>query len=203
VPPEGDIGAVVLAAGASRRFGEENKLLATIDGRSLLERVIEALAGGGVAQTVVVTGWDREAVEGVVAKRDVHLAHNAAWEAGMGGSIGVGIAASGPAIAGALVVPGDMPLLTTGVVAALLAAFEQCGRDRVVYPVTTSGAQRNPVLWPRRFFADLQALPPAAGAKALLAQLPASDRVALPVDDEGAFFDIDTPTDLAAVRGRG
>lgn len=201
--PDGDIAAVVLAAGSSRRFGEENKLLASIDGHTLVARVVGALLDGGVGQLIVVTGWDRVGVERALAGGKPRLAHNAGWDAGMGSSIGVGIAALNPLPAAAFIVPGDMPLLTPAVVAALITAFNDGGRDRVVYPATHAGEQRNPVLWPRRFFADLQKLAPAEGAKPLLMRLPATDRIAIEFGDERAFVDVDTPIELAAARSRG
>lgn len=202
MPLEPKVGAVVLAAGASRRFGENNKLLAEIDGRTLIARVLGAIAGAGVAQVVVVTGWDPEGVLSAVRGHDVRLEHNAGWDAGMGGSIGVGIAALDSLVSGALIVPGDMPLLTSGLVATLIETFAQAGHERVVYPTTAAGEQRNPVLWPRRFFAALQALDPAEGAKPLLRQLPGSDRLALAIDDEGVFLDVDTQAELDLARGR-
>lgn len=202
MPAEPTIGAVVLAAGASRRFGEANKLLAKIGGRALIAHVLSILADAGVAQMVVVTGWDADGISNAVRGHDVRLVHNAGWDAGMGGSVGVGIATLDPAMSGALIVPGDMPLLTAGLVATLIEAFAREGQQRVVYPTTSAGGQRNPVLWPRRFFAALQTLEPSEGAKPLLKQLPASDRLALAVDDEGVFLDIDTQAELDKARRR-
>ncbi len=63
MPADGSIAAVVLAAGASQRFGKDNKLLARIDGGTLIERVVNALAIGGATDIVVVTGHDRAGVE--------------------------------------------------------------------------------------------------------------------------------------------
>ncbi len=119
----------------------------------------------------------------------------------MGGSIAGGIAALDAAIVGAMIVPGDMPRLTARVVSSLIETFERTGRDRVVYPTTATGAQRNPVLWPRRFFAALKTLPPGDGAKALLWQLSAADRVAVAIDDDEVFLDVDTAAELDAARG--
>jgi molybdenum cofactor cytidylyltransferase len=198
VPAEGSIAAVVLAAGASRRFGEDNKLLARIDGRPLVDRVVTSLATGGVTGIVVVTGHDRGALEAALRRRPVSFVHNGSWEAGMGSSIAAGVAALDENAAGVFIVPGDVPLLSPQLVAALIAAFEASKRDRIIYPTTPSGEQRNPVLWPRRHFGALLALPPAAGAKALL-QLVATECVAVPAD-EAALSDVDTEAELEAAR---
>lgn len=193
---DGGIAAVVLAAGASQRFGDDNKLLARIDGRTLIERVVNALAIGGAADIVVVTGHDRTAVETALRGRPVRFAHNANWETGMGSSIGAGIAALDESAAGAFIVPGDVPLLSAQLVASLIGAF--ASTERIVYPATRAGEQRNPVLWPRRHFGALLALPRSTGAKALL-QLVASDCLAVAADD-AVLSDVDTPADLEAAR---
>jgi molybdenum cofactor cytidylyltransferase len=198
VPAEGRIAAVVLAAGASRRFGEDNKLLACIDGRPLVDRVVASLATGGVTDIFVVTGHDRAALEAALRGRPVSFVHNASWESGMGSSIAAGLAAIDATAAGAFIVPGDMPLLSPQLVAALISAFEASMHDRIIYPATPSGEQRNPVLWPHRHFGALLALPPDSGAKALL-QLVATECVAVPAD-EAALSDVDTAAELEAAR---
>jgi molybdenum cofactor cytidylyltransferase len=195
--PEGDIAAVVLAAGASRRFGESNKLLADIDGRTLLDRVVEAVSAAGVADVVVVTGWDRAAVEAALAGQRVRLVHNARWEEGMGSSIAAGVAALNVDTSGVVIVPADLPLLTPQAIATLVEAFRAADCNRIVFPTTTGGEQRNPVLWPRAHFGALLSLPPEKGAKALL-QLIAAQCRPVPVDDV-LLSDVDTSADLAAI----
>lgn len=199
VPAERNIVAVVLAAGASHRFGEANKLLARFDGRSLIERVIDALAAGGLKRPLVVTGWDRDGVASNLTGRDVQLVHNPGWEAGMGSSIGIGVGALGGEVAAALIVPGDMPLLDAQLVKTIISTFGDVGGERVVYPGRRSGEERSVVLWPRRFFAALQALEPQSGARSLLQSLAPSERVLVPVADETALIDVDTADDLRAL----
>jgi molybdenum cofactor cytidylyltransferase len=197
VPAEGGIAAVLLAAGASRRFGKDNKLLAHIDGRTLLERIVNALAIAGIADIVVVTGHDRAAVEEALRSRPVRFVHNARWESGMGSSIAAGVAALDADAIGSFIVPGDVGLLPPGLVSDLVKAFQERKHDCIVYP-TAGGEQRNPVLWPRRHFGALLALPPDKGAKALL-QLVASECVPVAAD-AAAISDIDTPAELEAAR---
>jgi molybdenum cofactor cytidylyltransferase len=196
------LGAVVLAAGASRRFGPDNKLLADMGGEPLVRRVVKVAASCGISHVVVVTGHDRHAVE--QSLRDVpavRFASNPNWELGMGSSIAIGVSALAEAVEGAFIVPGDMGLLSPALLDQLAAAFDEEGRESIVVPVTTEGAQRNPILWPRRYFSALTALDGAEGGKSVLASLAASWR-ALTVADETEFADVDTPSDLALVRKR-
>ncbi len=149
---------------------------------------------------VVVLGWDRTAVETALGSRQVRIVPNPRWDDGMGTSIAAGIAALDAAPHAAFIVPGDMGLLTPQDVAKLIDASATAGGDRIVFPTTRTGEQRNPVLWPRRYFGALLALPPQAGAKALL-QLVATECLPVPID-EAALTDIDTPAELELARER-
>jgi len=198
VQAEVRIAAVVLAAGASRRFGAANKLLAPIGGETLIARTVDTLREAGVEDITVVTGWDRSAIEVALDGRCVCCVHNGEWERGMGGSIAAGIAAVNADASAAFIVPGDMALLTRVSVRRLIDAFREDGCGRIIVPTTRSGEQRNPVLWPRRHFGALKALPPTAGAKALLQAL--GDECRRVAIDDGELADIDTEADLAAAR---
>ncbi|MDX1400906.1 MAG: nucleotidyltransferase family protein [Kiloniellales bacterium] len=193
------LGAVVLAAGASERFGGDNKLLATIDGEPLIRRVVRTVLDSGVAELVVVCGYEEdrimEAVEGLAVRR----ACNRDWRLGMGTSVAAGIAALRPDLEGAFVVPGDMPYLTRSLLVRLASAFNENGRSAPVFPVTASGDQRNPVLWPRQYYPRLTALSGDQGGKQLLLQL-ASSAVAVPANHDGELVDLDEIDDLLAVR---
>jgi molybdenum cofactor cytidylyltransferase len=82
-----------------------------------------------------------------------------------------------------------------------VATFNESRGALIVYPTTLAGEQRNPVLWPRRFFSLLASLNGPGGAKRLLATSIDSQKP-VPVVDEGAFADIDTPADLETARSK-
>jgi molybdenum cofactor cytidylyltransferase len=196
----GGLSAIVLAAGASERFGAGNKLLAEIGGEALIRRVVRGCLDGAIAEAVVVTGCDEAQIAAALQGLPVRcLIHNAAWRSGMGTSIASGIAAFGPDIEGAFVVPGDMPHLTASLLLRLAASFEAGKRRAVVFPADASGEQRNPVLWPRRLFPDLMRLSGRGGAKDLL-RAHRAESIAVAVDDPALLDDVDTQEDLEAAR---
>ena len=195
-----EVGAVLLGAGASTRYGAENKLAAEIGGRPLARIVADTLAACGLSEIIVVTGADTEEVKRALAGLPARFAHNARWQSGMGSSIAAGVSALSSNIAGTFIVPGDMPLLTVSLLRGLAAEFERNGGTKIVYPTTPQGEQRNPVLWPREFFPDLKALSGREGAKALLKSL--SDRCIALACDPDALVDVDTPADLREVSER-
>lgn len=195
--------AVVLAAGAGSRFGSD-KLLAPLAGRPILDHVLDAVRGAGLAETVVVLGEDADAVERVIAWGGERLVRNPEPGRGLSSSLRVGF----EAIAGssdleaAFVVLGDQPLLDRAVLRALLAAEIPVGRAFVV-PRYVGGGGANPVLVLR---AGWRLVEQAAGDRGLGPILAARPDLVTHVDLGGTNPDVDTPADLAelgwAVRVR-
>lgn len=196
-PDEPRVAAVILAAGRASRMGS-NKLVAELDGVPIVRRTALAALGSRARPVVVVTGHEAEAVRAALADLPVAIAHNPGYADGMSTSLRAGIAAAGDVDA-ALVCLGDMPRLAAHHLDAVIAA--QQGDDTIVVP-TYERKRGNPVLWPRRYFAEIAALTGDVGARALL-ERHADHVVYLPVDDPAILVDVDTPAALAALRGQG
>lgn len=184
--------ALILAAGAGRRFGG-GKLLSDLGGVPLIRRVAEAVAGVGFAEVLVVTGADDEALRAALSGLPLRIIHAPDWAEGMAATLRSGIAALAPDAKGACVFLGDMPLVPVDLCARLVEAAERAGyaaRPRF------EGKPGHPVAFTRAAFADLIALTGDQGATALLRARP--DTVAYcDTADSGALLDIDTPDDLA------
>jgi molybdenum cofactor cytidylyltransferase len=190
------MGAVLLAAGSSARFGAENKLLAEISDRPLIRLVAETICQvHDISEIVVVTGYDRLAIERALDDLQLNSAHNPDWAKGIGSSIAVGVSALDSVVDGGFIIPGDMPLMRPALLERLIEEFV-AHEAPIVVPVTTSDEQRNPVLWPRRFFGLLTALSGTEGGKRSLQAL-APWQTTVRVSDDRVFADIDTTGDLA------
>jgi molybdenum cofactor cytidylyltransferase len=193
----GALGAILLAAGSSERFGSGNKLLAEIGGQPMVRVVADAVAGAGcIPEVVVVTGHDAPAIEAALHGLKLRFVFNEDWRDGMGGSIARGVASLTPELAGVAIVPGDMPFLTPSLLARLVTRFNEGNEELIIFPTTPSGEQRNPVIWPRQFFSLLQGLRGRQGAKRLLTDLGSSCSAGL-IEDERVLRDIDTIVDLS------
>lgn len=190
---------MLLAAGSSQRFGGGNKLLAEVAGRPLICWTAAAFAASRASELVVVTGPEPDVIEAALAALPVRFVHNPDHLTGMGGSVAIGVSALGTDCNGVLICPGDMPAITPALVDALIATFEATGSHRIVRPVLPDGRPGNPVLWPPRFFPRLTQLRGPAGGRTLLAEL--TDEVDhLPLQNDAASLDIDTPEDLERYR---
>jgi molybdenum cofactor cytidylyltransferase len=192
------VGAVVLAAGLSRRLGNANKLLADYDGAPLISRAVDAVLGSKARPIVVVTGYEAARVREALTGREVAFVHNSGYEEGLARSVGTGIRALAGAVDAAVICLGDMPLVKSEHIDALIDAFDPLNHRSICVPVhgTTRG---NPVLWPARHFAELERLSGDVGARTLLG-LHADDVLHVEVGDEGVTIDVDTPEMLAALQ---
>jgi molybdenum cofactor cytidylyltransferase len=190
---------VVLAAGASRRFGSP-KLLAPLEGRPVLQRTLDAVAAAvGRLDIVVVLGNDAELVESAIAWRSERRVVNPRPQDGLSSSLRIGLdaAAEDPDADAVLVVLGDQPLLRPDVARAVVDAARATGRA-IVRPRYAEDDAPNPVLVRRGAWALAAGLEGDRGLGPLLAARP--DLVEeVPVT--GANPDVDTPADLARLRG--
>jgi molybdenum cofactor cytidylyltransferase len=192
--------AVVLAAGASRRFGSP-KLLAPLEGRPLLQHTLDSVASAGLGAVVVVLGDGARAVERAIAWRSERRTVNPRPQDGLSSSLRVGMdaAAEDPEVDAVLVVLGDQPSLRPDVVRAILAAAEATDRPFVRVRYADDEAP-NPVLVRRAAWALVAGLDGDRGLGPLLARRP---DLVTEVPVPGRNPDVDTPADLAGLAHSG
>ncbi len=204
VPPVPSVAAVVLAAGASSRMAPRNKLLlADAAGVAMAAHVARACSRSRADLVVVVTGNEAARVEQAVraAVPDGRCRFVAApdYAMGLSASLRAGLAALPETVTAALVCLGDMPLVSAEVLDGLIGAYDPA-EERVIVVPAWRGKRGNPVLWDRRFFAEMAALTGDTGARGLLRTH--ADLVSeVEVDSEAVLRDFDTPESLAGVFG--
>ena len=187
--------AVVLAAGGSSRMEGPNKLLLPLGSGTVLDGVLGAAAAGAFHELVVVTGRDAPLVERVARpyalQLPLRLVHNAAWGAGMGGSISAGVAAANARADGYAVFVGDTPFVQSETLVRLCSAFANPQTAAIVAPLF-GNRRGHPVLFARAYRRDLLALGGDEGARRMVDRHAASIRL-VATDDSGVVFDLDTP----------
>ena len=200
------VGAIVLAAGQSSRFRaaggpDPTKLVAKLDGKPIVRRVVEAALATKARPVVVVTGYARDSVEAAVADLDISVAFNPEFASGLASSLKAGLAATPSDAAGALVLLGDMPWIEPRLVDALIDAFLARKGALAAVPVR-EGRRGNPVLLGRGLFEAALRLEGDEGARGLIGALEPGELIEVETPDTGVTFDVDTPEDLAAATGR-
>lgn len=193
----GDFEAIVLAAGAGRRFGGR-KLLALYAGAPLIDAALRAAFAAPVSRVTVVTGFDAAEVQAAVrassyvdARLNLIFAEDHAQ--GMGASLARAATEVSDAAAGVFVFLGDMPRVPEAVLGPLTAAVEAgAGAAAPAF----ADRRGHPVLFGPDLLDRLRDLTGDEGARPVLAGL--GDRLVLvPAPDDGVLFDVDEPGQLA------
>ena len=164
------IAAVVLAAGAARRFGSPKQ-------RLLLPRVLERVRAARTVDDVIVVLGAHD------VETDARTVRCEEWKRGMGASLRCGLAALGGDVDAAVVVLADGPYIAPEAIDRVAAAWRESGAE--VVAATYGGQRLHPVLLARSAWTDI----PDDGARSLPALL-------IPCDDLGAPGDVDVPTDV-------
>lgn len=192
-----DVATLILAAGRGTRFGAAPKLLALLDGKPLVRRAAEAALAARPRPVVAVLGAHADGVEAALAGLNLRLVWNEAYADGLSTSLRKGISALPPGCEAAIVMLGDMPLVSADLIDRLADSFIQTGsKPAAVIPVH-AGRRGNPVLLNLRVLGeDIARLQGDRGAGPLL-----SGRTdLLEVEgDASTTLDIDTPEALAAL----
>lgn len=192
------VSAVILAAGLSTRMGGRSKALLPIgDADTFVTHIAKTLRDAQVNDIVVVVGHEAAAVRQAVEASgiDTRIVENRRYREGQFSSILAGLdAVSRPGVDATLLALVDAPLFASTTARALVERFEAT-RAPVVRAVR--GAEHgHPVVIGAPLFDEIRRADPSLGAKPVIRRH-ASELGDVPVDDPGAFDDIDTPSDYA------
>ncbi len=186
------IGAVILAAGESSRFGRPKQLV-QFRGKSLVRRVVDTAKDANCSAIVVVLGSKRKQIERELKETDAIVAENQDWRRGIGSSIRVGVESAvnqAPDLEAIVLLTCDQPFMKTDTIERLIAMREKT--KKAIVASSYSETLGVPALFDRSCFQELLALDDETGAKAII--LSNRDRVAEVLFPEGKI-DIDTAAD--------
>jgi molybdenum cofactor cytidylyltransferase len=201
------IGAIILAAGESRRMGFPKALLpyARSGGSetTFLEHLLDVLNRSRAEPIVVVLGHEAERIRSSVDPASWGRARpvvNDRYREGMLTSILAGLAALEESdVEGALVLPVDHPDVSPETVDLLITRFEQT-HSPILLPVHR-GRRGHPVLFSRTVFDEIRRAPEAVGARQVVWDHQ-EDLSEVEVSDPGIGRDVDTPGDYRSFRER-
>jgi CTP:molybdopterin cytidylyltransferase MocA len=194
------VAAVVLAAGAASRFGSP-KALARLDGRPILEHVLDAVREAGIKDVIVVLGHAADEIEDGIDWLEEHRVRNPDPRH-LSSSLQVGIdaaAAIDPPVRAAVILLGDQPRTRPEVIRALIGAAKATDRP-VIVPRYAGGGGANPVLIRAEAF---ELVDDATGDSGLGPVLAADPDLVEEIPVPGSNPDIDTRDDLARLVDSG
>ncbi len=186
----GNLHALILAAGAARRYGAP-KALAKLGDRRLLDLAIaraQALVDG---RYTVILGAHASTIIAAIDLAPRHVVTHESWTLGLAESLKHGLRSLPADADAALVMLVDQPAITDDDLHNLAVAW-------LVDPTKPAAAEYAgdigaPCILPRHLFGAAMQLTGDRGAKALLRAVDGLTRV--PMDS--AAYDVDTPDDLA------
>jgi molybdenum cofactor cytidylyltransferase len=185
--------AVVLAAGASTRFGSAKQLV-RVAGRPLLHTAVARASDVVGSAVTVVLGAGAAELAPLLSHSAASIVINRNWREGMASSIRAGMARLPSSCSAVLLMLADQAAVTAEDLKRLASVWRRQPEYIVAarYGVTTGV----PAIFPRSAFFDLNSLRGDVGARVLLQRNP--DRV-VRVPMASAAIDIDTPEDLLAL----
>ncbi len=187
------VAIVIPAAGGSTRMRGRDKLMEPVDGQPLIALVAGRACDTGLPVLVVLPGPDHPRSHALKALplTPVYLPASR----GMGHSIATGIAALPVECDGVMILPADMPEITSDDIRAVASGFDGRRPARATAP---DGMPGHPVLFPAADVPALAQLDGDDGAREVLRVHGTVTRVTLP--GRHALTDLDTPEAWAAWR---
>ena len=143
----------------------------------------------------VVTGHEAEAVIKVIEGTKINQVYNPNHEIGLSSSLACGITALDAKASHAMIILGDMPFIKADMIDTMVGEAQK--NLQCIIVATHGGKRGNPVLWPRKYFDELQSITGDVGAKHILA---ANHETVIEVEiGEAASVDLDTPAAVKAI----
>lgn len=191
------IGAIILAAGQSRRMGQPKMLLPWGE-TTVIEHVITTFRNAGIEDILVVTGGAREQVEEAIRKYSVRAIHNNNYASGeMLSSLQHGLAALPDQVEATLIGLGDQPQVQEGTVRQICQAYQ---KDKLQLVVPSFQMRRgHPWLVIRPLWNEILAMQPPQSPRDFLNNH-AREIYYVNVDTPSILADLDTPEDYRRSR---
>lgn len=193
------IGAIVLAAGLSRRMRQPKQFL-SLHGKPLFRYAVETAVHSELDPVIVVSGAHTERVKKNIRDLPVNVIHNPNFAKGMSSSLKTGVKAIQDKVSAAFVFLADQPFVPVSVVNRLREAyvFSKSKNIKVVRPryASTPG---HPVLFAKQIFPELLNIEGDRGAQDVIRQH-ITELQYVDFDNPLWGVDIDTPEEWQVYR---
>ena len=190
------LAAVILSGGASRRMGTPKALL-PYRGETFLEHLLTVTDHPRIGWRRVVLGADAQAIAEAVELPADEVVINENWEAGQLSSIQCGLRSLPEGADGMLLCLIDHPLISRGLVGALVERFYESGKA-IALPVY-KGRRGHPVIFASRLYEELLSAPLETGARAVV-WAHGEEVCEMATSEEGCVLNLNDPDALARAR---
>ena len=191
------IGAIILAAGMSTRMGE-SKLSLMLDGKPIVEHVINKVEVSQVNKILVVYSEYTKPVEAIAKKHGLASVENHKTKEGLSTSLKCGLSKLLGTEA-VMFLLGDQPFIETQDINKLIQHYKS-NRGKIIVPVNYEG-RGNPVIFPEKYYEEILTLEGDKGARLLLDKY-VDDIIFVEIEDSKIQFDIDTRDDFEKAKNK-
>lgn len=199
--PQGNIAAVVLAAGMGSRSGRNKLMVELENGSPLFMNAVNAAIGSQASPVFVVTGYHDEEMRDHLDKADVNVLYNPSYRSGVKTSLELGLKSVPAFCKGAVIIPADMPNLTAADINKLIAAFNPEEEKQLCFFSCGKESKSNPVLWSASLFDRADLVPENSAQRAVFAEH-ADYTTIVKIRDCNKLLDVNYPIDIETAGGR-
>lgn len=194
---ESRVAAVVLAAGQSKRAGQ-NKLMAELDGEPLFMKAVHAAVKSKASPVFVITGYRHEEMEEALEDLDVNIIYNPDYVSGIKTSIRLGVKSVPGFCRGVLLIPADMPNITDSYLNKMIKALGAEEKPQVLFS-SVKGIKKNPVLWSKELYDRADIAPEDADLRTVFMDV-ADFSKNIEVKNPKDLLDVTFPNDIAELQ---
>jgi len=184
----GEIWAVILAAGESKRMGYPKMLLPFHDS-TMIECVIASVTKSNVNKILIVLGAEKDTLTQLADKLHIEYCLNENYKEGMLSSVQCGFKNLPSACKASFVFQGDQPLITFNTIDTLINAYKSSGRG-IIIPVYKN-KRGHPILIDMKYRSEIDKLSHTKGLRSLSYKF-SYDVLEVETDESGILRDFDT-----------
>jgi molybdenum cofactor cytidylyltransferase len=194
--PETHTAGIILAAGASIRFGQP-KQLTRLKGKYLVEKVLDAALESRLDLVVLVLGHEYQSILQALGSKVRHprleVVINHHYQEGQSSSLKTGLVSVQKAFSAVMYLLADQPMINSTIIDLLLDQLD--GSEKEICVPVFEGQRGNPTIFKRSTYEEIMMIDGDIGARDIIAKN-AQRVLYAKIKDPLCFFDIDSPEDL-------
>jgi len=192
------IALIILAAGKSTRF-PGNKLLAKINGESMIEKIVKTALRSKAGRILIVTGYEAEKIKQLIKEiRDerIQVVYNPRYEEGQSSSVRTGVKQVVEEADAVMIHPADVPFITPEDIDRLIEVYKITNAAIIV--ASHRGRHGHPILFSNKLFDDIMRITEEKhGLKELVEKY--REEIVEVESSQYTTIDIDTPEDFKKI----
>ena len=191
---------VILAAGASTRFGQP-KQLSVLKDRYLIEWVLEAALNARLKRIILVLGYAHQKIQQTLGKKLDHpklqIEINPRYKDGQSGSLKLGLSSVRDTYPAVMFLLADQPLVDAVTLNFLLDQY--WSTDKNICVPTSAARIGNPCIFSSHFYPQILKISGDSGARHIIRTNP-EQVLKVQIHNPHFFMDVDTPADLEEIN---